>query len=107
MERRESQKKIVELEEQNSDLKHLVENQSLNIAHLESDANRVQQENEERFRVLQEKIIILETRGNGFKNHDKENREAPKKISPRRSNNEKDSRGMVQKKALKTTTTKI
>merc|ERR1712037_705230 len=73
MERRESQrkiqgleKKLKSLEEQNSDLKHIVENQSLNIAHLESEANRIQKENEERLQVLEEKIESPETEKNNF-----------------------------------------
>jgi len=73
MERRESQrkiqgleKKLKSLEEQNSDLKHIVENQSLNIAHLENEANRIQKENEERLQVLEEKIESPETEKNNF-----------------------------------------
>ena len=81
MERRESQKKIAKLEkkikrveEQNSELKHRVENQSLNIGHLESEANRVQKENEERVRVLEDKIQSLIIGQDDFEMNSKDRR---------------------------------
>ena len=48
-----------------------MENQSLNITHLESEANRVQKENEERLRVLEEKIKSLGSGRNYFQMHEK------------------------------------
>nr|AAS21384.1 hypothetical protein 003-25 [Oikopleura dioica] len=49
----ELEKRVKALEEEKEDLKHQVENQSLNIAHLENDATRTEQENERRLFKLE------------------------------------------------------
>ena len=45
--------KVKELEEDRDDLKHHVENQSLNMAHLENELSRSEQENEKRLAKLE------------------------------------------------------